>query len=64
MTSFKMTGKEYNKIKEAHRSYLATYAALNNGSLEGAVPLRDFYFYKTYTSKYADPRACSPMGYG
>lgn len=62
-TGFQLTGKELAKLVAAHKRYLETYAALNNGSLLGATPFHKFFVYKTYTTKYSDARACAPMGY-
>lgn len=63
MTSFKLTGKEFNRIKVIHERYLKSYAAMNKGSIEGATPLSSFYVYWTYVNRYSDSRACAPMGY-
>ncbi|BBH53590.1 hypothetical protein [Fluviispira sanaruensis] len=56
MANFSVTGNEFKKIKESYFSYLKAYMKLNNGSPEGATSFSDFYIYKTFTSKYSDPR--------
>lgn len=56
------TSKELNKLRETHQRYLDTYKRLT-GSLAGATPFSEFYIYRTYTTKYSDPRACAPVGY-
>ena len=63
MTNFTVTGEQFQKLVLAHKRYLATYAFLNKGSLEGATPFHKFFVFQTYTQHYADPRACAPMGY-
>lgn len=55
--------KELQKLKEAHRRYLETYRIINRGSLAGATSFSDFYIYRTFITKYGDPRACAPVGY-
>ena len=62
MTFGATTCKELNKIKAAHQRYLAAYKQIT-GSLVGATQFSDFYIYKTFTTRYADPRACAPVGY-
>ena len=56
MGNFEVTGNEYKKIKEVYLSYIKAYKELNNNSLVGATSFADFYLYRTYTSKYSDPR--------
>lgn len=56
MTSFETTGIEYGKIKEVYLKYIKAYKDLNNNSTKGATSFADFYIYRTYTSKYSDPR--------
>lgn len=55
--------KELQKLKEAHRRYLVTYRIINRGSLVGATPFSTFYHYRTFVTKWSDPRACAPVGY-
>jgi|GEM_PF-3613755 len=55
--------KEMARLKEAHRRYLEMFLMLNNGSLNGATSFANFYLYRTFITKYADPRACAPVGY-
>ncbi len=56
MTNFQVTGNEYNKIKETYLNYIKAYKELNHGSTVGATPFAKFYIYRTFTSKYTDPR--------
>ncbi|WGL60277.1 hypothetical protein QEJ31_01485 [Pigmentibacter sp. JX0631] len=56
MGTFETIGVEYNKIKEVYLKYIKAYKDLNNNSTKGATSFADFYLYRTYTSKYADPR--------
>lgn len=59
----KCTRKELQKIVEAHTRYLETYKMLNNGSIEGATPLRQFFTYWTYTTRYSDMRVFALVSY-
>jgi hypothetical protein len=54
--------KELQKLKAAHARYLETYKLLT-GTLVGATPFSEFYIYRTFITKYNDPRACAPVGY-
>jgi hypothetical protein len=56
MGSFDPTGDEYKKIKEVYLKYIESYKALNKNSTKGATSFADFYIYRTYISKYSDPR--------
>lgn len=56
MANFEVTANEFNKIKEVYLKYIKTYKQLNNNSTEGATSFAKFYIYRTYTSKYSDPR--------
>ncbi|APJ04157.1 hypothetical protein [Silvanigrella aquatica] len=56
MGNFDVTGNEFKKIKEVYVSYIKAYKAFNNNSTEGATSFANFYIYRTYTSKYSDPR--------
>lgn len=56
MANFDVTGNEYNKIKEVYMKYITAYKELNKNSTKGATTFAEFYIYRTYTSKYSDPR--------
>ncbi len=59
----KTTRKELQKVVDAHARYLMTYKMLNNGSLEGATPLRKFFTYWNYTTRYSDMRSFALVSY-
>ena len=62
MTFGQTTSKELSKLREMHKRYLETYKRLT-GTLVGATPFSEFYIYRTFTTKYSDPRACAAVGY-
>lgn len=53
----------YKTLKASYKRYLNSYAKLNKGSVQGARSFFEFYYYMNYTCRYADPRACIPLGY-
>jgi len=55
--------KELQKVIDAHARYLESYKRMNHGSSEGATPLRDYYLYWNYISKYRDMRAFVLVSY-
>lgn len=55
--------KEYKKLKNAYIRYINTYRMLNGGSDKGATPFQLFYTYRTFTTKYSDPRSFTLFGY-
>jgi hypothetical protein len=59
----KTSRKELLKIVEAHARYMETYKMLNNGSLQGATSLRDFFTYWNYTTRYSDMRVFALVSY-
>ncbi len=59
----KSTRKDLQKVVEAHARYLETYKMLNNGSSEGATPLRQFLIYWTFTTRYSDMRIFALVSY-
>lgn len=54
---------DYKRLKERYLAYLNAYKKLNNGSLKGATPFRDFYMRETYDSIYSDQRIIALMSY-
>ncbi len=44
----------FEVISNKYKDYLSLYAALNNGSTEGASTFDEFYLRMIYNSKYAD----------
>jgi hypothetical protein len=56
MANFEVTGNEFKKIKEVYIKYITAYKQLNHNSTEGSTTFAEFYIYRTYTSKYSDPR--------
>lgn len=63
MLNIRSNAMQYQALKAAYKRYLKTYKHMNKGSLEGAKNFFEFYYYMNYTARYADPRACVPLGY-
>jgi hypothetical protein len=59
----KSTRKDLQKVVEAHARYLETYKMLNNGSVKGATPLREFLTYWNFTTRYSDMRVFALVSY-
>lgn len=53
----------FEKLLKKFLEYLELYAALNNGSIEGASTYDEFYLRFTYLNRYADPSQVQRTGY-